>query len=143
MSVRALLGACALGVWVIAAPVVAQPLAALGQLEPGMWQLRAPGEAPRNICVSDPAALVQLQHARNTCRRLVVTNDKTVSTVQYSCPGAGWGRTTVRVSTPRAASIDTQGIADNAPFAYVAEARRTGDCGGGPSGSQSASLTQR
>lgn len=136
--VRAFAGAAALILFGAAVPASADPLVALNQLEPGMWQLRAPGEAPRNLCVTDPASLVQLQHARTSCRQLVVANERTTSTVQYSCPGAGWGRTTVRVSTPRAATIDTQGIAANAPFAFVAEARRTGDCG-----TQSASLTQR
>jgi hypothetical protein len=50
------------------------------------------------------------------------------ATVHYSCPGSGWGRTTVRVETPRLARVETQGIAGKAPFAFTAEARRVGAC---------------
>lgn len=103
-------------------------LAATGALEPGLWQLQAEGQAPRNICVGDPAALVQLRHADVSCSRLVIADQQGSATVHYSCPGAGWGRTTLKVVTPRAATIETQGIAENAPFAFTANARRTGNC---------------
>lgn len=104
------------------------PLAALSQIEPGMWQLRAEGQPTRNICLADPDSFVQMRHSGTACSRLVIANEKNNATVHYSCPGAGWGRTTLRVTTPRAVIVDTQGIADNAPFAFVTEARRTGDC---------------
>jgi hypothetical protein len=71
---------------------------------------------------------MQLQHGATACSRLVIGNEKASATVHYSCPGAGWGRTTLRVETPRLARIDTQGIANNAPFAFSAEARRIGAC---------------
>lgn len=107
-------------------------LPAVGQLQPGLWQLRVVGEPNRTICVADPHALMQIQHgAAAACTRLVIANEKASATVHYSCPGAGWGRTTLRVETPRAARIETQGIADNAPFAFTAEARRIGACDGG------------
>lgn len=114
----------------VAAPAApaAVDLSALGAIEPGMWQLKHDGAAPQMICVSDPYALMQLRHAAAACSRLVIANESAVATVHYSCPGQGWGRTTVRVSTPRLARIDTQGIADSAPFNFVAEARRTGPC---------------
>ena len=60
---------------------------------------------------------------------MVIGSDAGGATIHYSCPGAGWGRTTIKVSTPRAVSIDTQGIADNAPFAFTSQARRVGECG--------------
>jgi hypothetical protein len=68
------------------------------------------------------------------CSRLVIENERTSATVHYSCPGAGWGRTTLRITTPRSARIDTQGIAANAPFDVSVDARRTGDCGTKPTG---------
>jgi hypothetical protein len=105
------------------------PLFALTMLQPGLWQLKAEGEAPRNICISDPYALIQLRHRTVACGRLVIANEKSTATIHYSCPGAGWGRTTIRAETPRVARIDTQGIADNEPFAFTAEARRVGPCG--------------
>jgi hypothetical protein len=49
--------------------------------------------------------------------------------VHYTCPGAGHGRTTVRVETPRLVQIESQGMARNEPFAIRLEGRRTGNCG--------------
>lgn len=114
----------------VAGPAHAQSLklAATGGLEPGLWQVREDGQAAHKMCVSDPSTLVQLRHANMSCSRLVIANQPGAATVHYSCPGAGWGRTTLKVVTPRAVTIDTQGIADNAPFAFTADARRVGDC---------------
>lgn len=113
-------------------------LAALARLEPGLWQLRDLDNASAQqqaICVADPAALLQLRHRNSPCSRLVIADDASGATVHYTCPAGGFGRTEVRVETPRLAQIDTQGIANNAPFAYRAEARRIGVCGrGGPRG---------
>ena len=111
---------------VAAGPVLSLP--ALGAMQPGLWQLRAAGEPDRKLCLGDPLVLIQLQHGGVTCSHLVVASEKMNATVHYSCPGAGWGRTTVRVETPRLARVETQGIADNAPFAFTAEARRIGAC---------------
>jgi hypothetical protein len=112
-----------------AAPVT-MPLSAVSLLQPGLWQLRIEGEPDRTLCLADPHALMQLQHGTTACSRLVIANQKASATVHYSCPGAGWGRTTLRVDTPRVARIETQGIANNAPFAFTAEARRIGACDG-------------
>lgn len=106
-------------------------LMATGGLEPGLWQLQGGGQPPRKICLGDVAPLVQLRHADATCSRLVIADEHGGATVHYSCPGAGWGRTTLKVVTPRSVTIDTQGIADNAPFAFTADARRTGECTAG------------
>jgi hypothetical protein len=103
-------------------------LTALAILQPGLWQVRAEGEPQRNVCVGDTNALIQLRHKASACTRLVIANEKMSATIHYSCPGSGWGRTTLRVETPRLARIDTQGIMGNAPFAFVAEARRIGSC---------------
>lgn len=120
-----------------AAPAIPQgkgaALSALSRLEPGLWQIRNledRGAAPQSICVADPTILVQVQHRNSPCSRLVLANDADGATVHYTCPAHGFGRTSVRVETPRLAKIDTQGIVDNAPFAYRAEARRVGACGG-------------
>lgn len=108
------------------------PLSALARLEPGLWQLRDLGDArvaPQSICVADPAILMQVQHRHSPCSRLVIANDAKGATVHYTCPAGGFGRTSLRVETPRLAKIDTQGILGNIPFAYRAEARRVGGCG--------------
>jgi hypothetical protein len=104
-------------------------LAALNQLETGLWQLDVRGRSPRQICVADPVSLVQIEHDQPGCSRFVIANGPKSSTVHYSCQRAGWGRTTVRVETPRTAVIQTQGISRNAPFDYTVEARRVGPCG--------------
>jgi len=123
-----LAGAGAVSAWA-ATPEVSPPLSALAMLQPGLWQLKTEGEALRKVCIADPYALIQLRHRANACGRLVIANEKSTATIHYSCPGAGWGRTTIRAETPRLARIDTQGIADNEPFAFTAEARRLGPCG--------------
>ena len=118
----------------LSASSLAQPqaqLAAVSLLESGQWQIReldTPDVAPRSICVSDPNMLMQLRHSTKNCSRFVVTNDARRATIRYTCPANGFGQTTLRVETARLAKIDTQGIADNMPFAFRAEARRIGPC---------------
>lgn len=128
LLLRMLVIGAASGVAAAAHGAAPQPLSAVGTLQPGLWQLQAEGEAPRKICVGDTSALVQIRHAGTPCSRLVIADQRSSATVHYSCPGAGWGRTTLKVVTPRSATIDTQGIAGNAPFAFTADARRMGDC---------------
>lgn len=123
------LGAVASGT-LVAAPRGAG-LSALARLEPGLWQLRKMdgGEAEMPpVCLGDPGVLLQVQHRSSPCSRLVIDNGPRAATVHYTCPANGFGRTSVRVETPRLAKIDTQGIMDNAPFAFRAEARRVGAC---------------
>lgn len=103
-------------------------LIALGQLEPGLWQLDTKGQASKSVCVADGSELIQIAHDQSGCSRFVITNDPKASTVHYSCQGAGWGRTTVRIETARIAQIQTQGIAKNAPFDFVTQAKRVGAC---------------
>ena len=119
----------------LAAPAVSQRgggVNALAKLQPGLWQLRILGGgggtrlAP--ICLGDPAVLTQLQHRQAPCSRLVVAQDSQGATVHYTCPQGGYGQTALRVETPRLVQIDTQGIADNVPFAFRAEARLVGGC---------------
>lgn len=127
----------ALGAVLLVSPAASAPqpgkLGALARLEPGRWQLRDLDNvraAPQSICVADPTVLIQLRHRGAPCSRLVLSQNAETATVQYTCPANGFGRTSLRLETPRLAQIDTQGIADNAPFAYRAEARRVGSCGG-------------
>ncbi len=119
------------GLLVVAAPVFAvglPDLEAFSKLERGRWQLRDSAGAPRAICLGDPVALVQLEHGGARCEQEIVQSDKGGATVQYSCPGRGFGHTSVRVETPRLARIDTQGLVDGRPFSYRAEARKVGSC---------------
>lgn len=116
----------------VAVPAVGQrpALAMLSQLEAGRWELRPreAGGAIERICLPNTQRLIQLRHPADNCERLIVDDDPTEVTVQYTCRGRGYGRTHIRRETSRLAQIDTQGIADGLPFAYAAEARRVGDC---------------
>ena len=115
----------------IAAPVFAFALAdleAFSKLEHGRWQVRDSAGESRSICLGDPTALIQLEHGGVSCEQQVVASEKGGATVQYSCPGRGYGHTSIRVETPRLARIDTQGLVDGRPFSYRAEARKVGTC---------------
>jgi hypothetical protein len=121
----------------ISAPALAPPpaattplaLAALDQLEAGLWQLDAVDRPSKQICVANGRELIQVAHDQSGCSRFVIANDPKVATVHYSCQGAGWGRTTIRVETARSAQVQTQGIVKNAPFDSTLTARRVGPCG--------------
>lgn len=129
-------GICVLGLTLAAGGGIAwgqpdRPMVALGQLEPGLWEIREldNGRAkPRPICLGDPAVLIQLEHRQITCSRLVIANEPQLLTVHYVCPFNGFGQTSVRVQSSRLARIETQGIVNNAPFSYRSELRRLGHC---------------
>jgi hypothetical protein len=108
----------------------APQLAMLDRLEKGSWEVkpRDDAESPIRICMASGRELIQLRHMRNACIRIVVQDSSQAATVQYSCPGNGYGRTQVRRETGRLVQIDTQGIEHGLPFAFAAEARWTGPC---------------
>lgn len=110
------------------APALGDQPTAVATLQPGLWEITAEGQPPRKLCLADAGPLIQVRHGAAPCMRVLIAQDRFGATVHYSCPGAGWGRTTLRVDSPRRARIDTQGIADGAPFAYRAAGRRLGDC---------------
>lgn len=117
-----------------AAPVLAarQPLAMLDEVERGRWELRMrdPAGAVERICMRDARRLIQMRHPFDNCERLIVNDTPTDVTVQYTCRGRGYGRTHIRRESNRLLQVDSQGIAEGLPFAFVAEARRIGDCPG-------------
>jgi hypothetical protein len=106
--------------------------AALAQVAPGLWEVSGvPGtKKPVVQCVGDLLALAQFEHRSENCSRHVIRDAGSSTTVEYNCPGGGFGRTEVGVVTPRSLRLDTQGISGGLPFHYVAQARRVGDCPG-------------
>ena len=114
----------------IAAPSLAQAsLAMLDSLDSGAWEVRfRDGSAARKLCVRNGRELIQLRHAQAGCNRFVVEDGKDEVTVQYTCRGDGYGRTSVRKEGADLVQIDSQGIAGGRPFQFSAEARRTGRC---------------
>jgi hypothetical protein len=105
-------------------------LAMLDQLQDGRWELRQrDGHGPvEQICMSDGRRLIQLRHPAVNCRRLVVEDSASEVTVQYTCTGRGYGRTSIRRESGSLVQISTQGIADGLPFDYAIEGRRVGGC---------------
>lgn len=105
--------------------------AALDAIEPGQWELREAGAvpaAPRSVCVADPATLLQIEHGAVRCNRFVVADQPRAVTVSYTCPGAGSGRTTIKLVSGSDFQLDTQGINGGAPFDKNYRAHRTGAC---------------
>jgi hypothetical protein len=125
---------CAVMAACFAVPAVAQPaseplhLAALDQVEPGMWEINGSDTAPKSFCLFDRERLVQIAHEGPACTRFVIANDPRTATVSYSCRSGGSGQTTIRADRAGVVKIHTQGILRNEPFDYSVEARRVGAC---------------
>lgn len=115
---------------VVAAPALAQAsLAMLDSLDKGSWELRfRDGSTARKVCVRSGREFIQLRHRGSGCNRFVVEDGAREVTIQYTCRGNGYGRTSIRKETGSLVQIDSQGIADGKPFEFSAEARRTGAC---------------
>jgi hypothetical protein len=100
----------------------------LAGLESGKWIVKTADVPERALCLGDPAQLVRLEHPAGDCRLETLASGGSTRIVQYSCPGHGYGHTTLRIETPRVATIDTQGLSDGRPFSYRAIARKVGPC---------------
>ena len=101
----------------------------LSQISGGLWEVSGAAGAPATrLCVANPAALAQIEHRGGSCTRTIVRNDAQSAIIEYSCGPRGFGHSELRVLTPRSVRIETQGIASNVPFSYVAQARRKADC---------------
>jgi hypothetical protein len=115
----------------VLAPAAAQApeLAMLDGLQEGGWDVRIRGEDGSNrVCLRSGRELIQIRHRAERCSRIVVEDKASEVTVQYSCPGKGYGRTTIRKETPQLVQINSQGIEKGLPFHFNAEARRAGAC---------------
>lgn len=104
------------------------PVTPLSRVERGQWQLKSE-DGERKLCLTNPAALLQVVHGSAQCEHFVMEQTERSVTIRYTCPGRGHGRTTLSVDTGRLVHIDTQGVLDGAPFAEDYEGRRIGTCG--------------
>ena len=112
-------------------PAAAQApeLAMLGRLDKGAWEVRNRSDGARQrICLRTGRELIQLRHRQPGCQRFVVQDDPEEVTVQYTCRGNGYGRTTIRREESGLVQVRSQGIHDGTPFTIEGEARRTGTC---------------
>ncbi|MHA7820403.1 MAG: DUF3617 domain-containing protein [Erythrobacter sp.] len=115
----------------LALPAAAQSdsLSMLAGLKKGEWTIKhRDGSQERKVCVRTGQELIQLRHAETDCSRFVVEDAANKVTVQYTCPGNGYGRTNIRKESGALVQIESQGIASGLPFQFAAEARRTGNC---------------
>ncbi len=126
------LAAACLAVAVTAAvtPGAAEQPASIAQAQPGLWEISgAPGaNAPSRQCVADIAALARFEHRAKSCAAKVLKNSGSMTSIEYSCGGAGFGHSEIQTITPRSLRISTQGISDGLPFNYVLQAHRIDDC---------------
>jgi hypothetical protein len=105
-------------------------LAMLDQLQPGQWEVRdrdLSGGRSR-LCIDNGRRLIQIRHMRETCRSFTVQDTADAVTVHYTCPGNGYGQTSVRFESAQLVQLETQGIAQGLPFNMRAEVRRVGAC---------------
>lgn len=111
---------------VVAAPGDAGLLAGL---ERGQWSVTSRDGGPeRTLCLGDAMQLAKLAHPRGPCRISAVEEADGRVTIQYTCRGNGYGRTTIRRETEGLVQIESQGVAQGRPFQFNAEGRRTGAC---------------
>ena len=104
-------------------------LAMLGGLERGGWELRLrPDGGTMPICVRNGREFIQLRHRQPPCDKFVVQDDADTVTVQYTCRGNGYGRTTIRRENATLVQVRSQGIQGGMPFSIEGEARKTGSC---------------
>lgn len=101
----------------------------LASLDKGAWEIRFRDAAPaRRICVRTGREFIQLRHPGQDCGRYAIEEGTNAVTVQYSCKGDGYGRTSVRKETLALVQLESQGIAGGRPFQFEAEARHIGPC---------------
>lgn len=128
---RLVVMAAAAGGAAVALPATAQApsLSMLDRLDRGEWTVRIRGSGEqKRVCLRTGRELIQLRHTGSACSRYVVEDRAGQVTVQYSCTGNGYGRTSIRRESGALAQIESQGIADGKPFEFTAEARRVGAC---------------
>ncbi|MFN4113753.1 MAG: hypothetical protein ACK4GD_07410 [Sphingomonadaceae bacterium] len=128
-TVAAATGLAAAALLVLPANAEAPNLAMLDRLERGEWLIRFRDSGDqRRVCLRTGREMIQLRHTGGECSRYIVEDGAGQVTVQYSCPGNNYGRTSIRRESASLAQIESQGIADGKPFQFTAEARRVGAC---------------
>jgi hypothetical protein len=123
-----------LGSLVVAAAAAVPLGAAHGGLLPGLsggiWEISrsANGSNPVRICAPDPATLAQFEHRGSSCTRVVISQSHDEAVIHYTCARGGFGQSKMTLITPRVLRVETQGLSNGLPFAYVLHARFVGSC---------------
>ena len=96
---------------------------------PGEWEVStSTATSGDRVCLMDPTLLLQWEHRGKRCERAILSSSPEHADVQYHCTGGGFGTSKVEELTPRTVRIESQGISDGYPFAFVLHARRVGPC---------------
>ena len=107
----------------------APELAVLSSLDKGAWSVRVRPNGPTlRLCVRTGQEFIQLRHRQLNCDRFVVDDEPGEVTVQYTCRGHGYGRTSIRREGSRLVQLRSQGTEDGQPFSIDAEGRYVGSC---------------
>lgn len=107
----------------------ADGLSAMAGLRPGSYEARnLDTGAQRRICVRTQTDLVQLRHSGVSCTHYVIEDKPNALGVRYSCPGGDWGLTRVRSEGRDLGQVESQGIAQGAPFSVRLELRYREPC---------------
>ena len=128
-SARSIAGIAFGGAALLLLTAAARPVA-LAQTSPGLWEISGlpnAGTAVRQ-CVADTAMLARVEHRGASCTQVVIKDNPTTTEIHYTCANGGFGRSKLKLLTPRSLRIETQGISANYPFNYVIQARRIGNC---------------
>ena len=126
--VRATAGVLGAAVVLLTLTAAVRP-AVFSQTSGGLWEVSgAPGSGAQKVCIPDTVLLAQYEHRRASCSRTVIRDSRSSAEIHYVCTGGGFGQSTIGLLTPRSLRIETQGISNNAPFHYVLQARRVGNC---------------
>lgn len=134
MTKRVLLLAASLGALASAAAFAASPKA-LDGVSGGLWELEGLPGTKNSVrqCVADPLKLALVEHKAAKCAETVLGESGATVRVSYQCGAAGFGQGSIKQITPRSLRVEVTGISGGAPYGYVVQARRTGDC---PKGSE-------
>ncbi len=130
MTRRVPIAAIAVALTIAAAASAADKPKVLADAAPGLWELSGvPGaKAPVRECLAKIGALATYEHRTRNCAATPLSDDGKVAVINYNCGDGDFGRTSIKVVTPRNLKVDTQGISDGLPFAYTIQARRVGEC---------------
>jgi hypothetical protein len=130
MRSSARIGLAAAGILGAASLLAATVPNALAPAAGGLWEVSqsATGHDPTRLCVPSPEVLAQFEHRAGRCTRMVIRDSGSSTEIHYTCADGGFGRSDMKLITPRSLTIDTQGISGGLPFHYKLYARRMGDC---------------
>ena len=101
----------------------------LDGLTAGKWEVWIrDDDSHSNVCLRTGRELIQLRYPQAGCARTVLEDRPGSVTVEYSCNGSGYGRTSIRRENSQLVQINSQGFHAGLPFHFDAEARRIGGC---------------